>query len=56
VILAWNIAALSRSKRLPKVETLFVRQRRKQQTWQEQSALMEQWYRSQQRRKAIAEQ
>lgn len=55
-VLAWNIAALSRTKRLPKVETLLVRERRKKQTWQEQSRLMEQWYADLQRRKALREQ
>jgi hypothetical protein len=45
-ILAWNIAALSRARRLPNVDTLFVREERQQphrQTWQEQYALMQQW-------------
>lgn len=51
-ILAWNIAALSRAKRLPKVDTLFARERGPQQTWQEQFALMQQWHAAQERRKA----
>lgn len=52
-VLAWNIAALARTKRLPKIETLFVRER-KRNTWQESNALMWQWYRAQQARKAAA--
>jgi hypothetical protein len=52
-ILAWNIAALSRQKKLPKVDTLFVRER-KRQTWQESNALMWRWYRAQEARKAAA--
>lgn len=51
-ILAWNIAALSRAKKLPKVDSLFVRERGPPQTWQEQFALMKQWHRAQERRKA----
>lgn len=51
-ILAWNIAALSRMKRLPKPDTLFVRERKPKQSWQEQFALMQQWQRAQERRKA----
>lgn len=50
-VLAWNIAALARTKRLPKIETLFMRER-KRQTWQESNALMWQWYRAQEARKA----
>jgi predicted ATPase len=37
---------LSRARRLPNVDTLFVREERQQphrQTWQEQYALMQQW-------------
>jgi hypothetical protein len=54
-ILAWNIANLSRARRLPKVDTLFVRERKQPQTWQEQHALMKQWERAQARRNAIQE-
>jgi hypothetical protein len=53
-ILAWNIAALSRAKRLPKVDSLFARERKPKQTWQEQYELMKQWERAQARRKAAA--
>jgi hypothetical protein len=52
-ILAWNIANLSRARRLPKVDSLFVRERKRPQTWQEQFALMKQWERAQARRKAL---
>lgn len=51
-ILAWNIAALSRAKKLPKVDSLFARERKPKQTWQDQFALMQQWHRAQERRKA----
>jgi hypothetical protein len=53
VILAYNIAALSRAKRLSstEVEKLFMRER-KRQTWQESNALMWKWYRAQEARKA----
>lgn len=50
-ILAWNIAALSRAKRLPKIESLFARERGPKQTWQEQFTLMKQWHAAQERRK-----
>lgn len=53
-ILAWNIANLMRAKRLPKVDTLFARERKPAQTWQEQHALMQQWQRAQERRKAAS--
>jgi hypothetical protein len=52
-ILAYNIAALSRAKRLPKIETLFARERKPKQTWQESYALMQKWYRAQQIRKRL---
>jgi hypothetical protein len=53
VILAYNIAALSRARRLSTsdVERLFMRERRRQ-TWQESNALMWKWYRAQEARKA----
>jgi hypothetical protein len=40
--LAWNGAALARSRRLPRLDTLFARsRRRRRQTWREQMALCE---------------
>jgi hypothetical protein len=53
-ILAWNTAALSRMKRLPKVDSLFPRERKPAQTWQQQYDLMRQWHVAQERRKAAA--
>jgi hypothetical protein len=37
---------------LPKVDSLFIRERKKPQTWQEQFALMKQWQAAQARRRA----
>ena len=51
-ILAWNAVAWSRSKRMPKPDKFFMQQRKPKQTWQEQLALMQQWHRAQERRKA----
>jgi hypothetical protein len=39
--LAWHIAALTRSKRLPDLKKLLYKPPRKQQTWQEQLAIAE---------------
>lgn len=50
-VLAWNIAALSRAKRLPDVKTLFARERTPRQTAAEAEALMKQWYAAQERRR-----
>jgi hypothetical protein len=52
-ILAWNIAALSRAKRLPKIDSLFPKERKPPQTWQQQYDLMRQWHAAQERRKAM---
>jgi hypothetical protein len=43
--LAWHIAALSRIKKLPKLERMLVSTRgpRPRQTWQEQMAIMGMW-------------
>lgn len=42
--LAWHVAALMRTKKLPKLERLLLRATKKtQQTWQEQLAVMERW-------------
>ena len=41
--LAWHIAALSRAKRLPRIERLLGRRERPQQTWQQQLAIAHQW-------------
>jgi len=47
VQLAWNTAALSRAKKLPKLKTLLApepaRQKKPRQTWQQQAAIMEAW-------------
>jgi septal ring factor EnvC (AmiA/AmiB activator) len=46
-VLAWHVAALQRTKRLPKLKTLLIEDepqapKRKRQTWQEQMAVMDQ--------------
>lgn len=42
--LAWHIAALQRSKRLPKLKTLLAKQQSHRRTnWQQQMAVMDQW-------------
>jgi len=54
-VLAWNIAALSRTRRLPNVRSLFVREGGGQQTWQEAEMLMKQWHANQLARKKLME-
>jgi len=39
--LAWHVAALSRTKKLPNLRKLQVPDRRQTQTWQEQAAIFE---------------
>ncbi len=42
--LAWHIAAMVRSKKLPKIKTLMAKTAGKQrQDWREQMAIMDQW-------------
>lgn len=45
--LAWHIAALQRTKKLPKLQTLLAKKSalkaRRRQTWQEQLAVMDLW-------------
>lgn len=45
MVLAWTTAALSRAKKMPKLEKLLTveKPKRKPQTWQEQHALMRAW-------------
>jgi len=38
--LAWSTASLSRAKKIPSLKSLWVNRRYRQQTWQEQFALM----------------
>lgn len=57
--LAWHIAALQRSKKLPKLKTLFSKatSRTRRMTWQQQMAVMDQWVAHTQRaaRKPVAQ-
>jgi hypothetical protein len=53
--LAWHIAALSRAKRLPKLQTMLVKKpsTRIKQTWQQQLAIMNSLAAAEQRRIAL---
>lgn len=52
--LAWNIANLSRARRLPKPSSLYVKEPRRPQTWQDVAAAMDQWHAAIARKKAAA--
>ena len=39
--LAWHVAAFQRSKRLPDLKSLYIQEKPRPQTWQEQYAIME---------------
>jgi hypothetical protein len=41
--LAWHIAALQRSKKLPKLKSMLAREKPRIQSWQEQASIMQQW-------------
>jgi hypothetical protein len=41
--LAWHIAALQRTKKLPKLASLFAKEKPRQQSWQEQQMIMSSW-------------
>jgi competence transcription factor ComK len=41
--LAWNIASMQRSRRLPKPNAIMLREPKPKQTWQEQLAIVERW-------------
>jgi hypothetical protein len=53
--LAWHIVALQRTKKLPKLKSLYAREKPRPQSWQEQSMIMQSWaaaHNEQLRRKA----
>lgn len=41
--LAWHVAALYRSKKLPALKTMLWREKKRRQTWQEQLKIAELW-------------
>jgi len=41
--LAWHVAALQRSKKMPPLKRLMAQEKRRRQTWQEQLKMVELW-------------
>lgn len=51
--IAWHIAAFHRAKKMPSLKSLMAKKRPREQTWQEQAAIMQSWANARNKRLGI---